>query len=226
MKTIQILVLLLILTNYSTAQEYGVELIDSSFSVIESNNNNTTTLAQLSVDKANRSGEILLAGNFAKLSLNNLQIADLGGNELGLDGDIVPYSSTTFDLGNNVFDEHWDQVVANTFVTYSSPLQRTLKSEKLENSLYKIIQLNPVKYSNNKRQQSTGFNIDELNKIIPEVLVTKDNDYNSSTGEWETTTTQTGINYDAFIPLLVDAISEQQKEIELLKNQVSKLMNN
>src|SRR5690606_30175316 len=56
---------------------------------------------------------------YAPLSLDNLVIANLGGNNLCLDGDIVPFTTSTFDIANSLINQHWHEVVANTFVTYS-----------------------------------------------------------------------------------------------------------
>ena len=160
-------IILIIISLHLSGQNesYSIDFSESSISVIETDGPATNILAQIQADQANVSGEMTLTGNFAKISLNNLQIAHLGGNELGLDGDIVPYSSVTFDLGNAVADEHWDRVVATTFVTYSGSALKSAKFKSLGNYLDRLALLEPVVFEkSNHGNPVLGFQIPLLKK--------------------------------------------------------------
>lgn len=220
-KILFILLPTLLLNSFAIAQTYSLEMVDSTFKVLSSNGVSSEIISEMKVNKTNGSGEIFLAGNFPEIALNNLQIGYLGGNELGLDGDIVPFSSVTFDLGNSVSDEHWDQVVANTFVTYTPPENQIANIKFFTNALKKILNLKPQQYQfKSGGHHSLGFSIQELEKHLPEVLIKEDYDYNPKDKKLKSTITETGINYNAFIPILIQAIKEQQQQIDLLRQQL------
>ena len=208
-----------------SAQNYSLDMIDSSLNVIEDNGVTQETVVMIGYNKQRDRGEILLRGSNPELSLNNLQIGHLGGNELGLDGDIVPYSSVSFDLGNNVSDEHWDQVVANTFVTYVPPPSAIIKSGSLSPVIGLINQLKPYRYKSVHETIQYGLPMEELEILFPEVVVSKDVDYDRNNKSFVIKRTSKGINYDAFIPILVQAIQEQQEEIEALRKRIIELEN-
>jgi len=228
---LHILLFLLLTCANLYGQQYGLAMIDTSLAIIDESSILKEVKSQIFVDKSTESGEILLQGNFAKISINNLQIGDLGGNELGIDGDIVPYQSTTFDLGNNVVGEHWDQVVANTFVTYSPPGNiRSSTHKSLDSTLPALLQLTPFKSIEKNKGQSLQFDIKELMTYTPEVVILSDIDHNYSNNKIISKKVNPGINYDAFIPLLIKAMQEQNKQIVTLRDEVEilreKLENN
>lgn len=162
---------------------------------------------------------------YATLSLNNLEMANLGGNNLGLDGDIVPFSNSTFDIGNSLINQHWDEVVANTFVTYSDRRTKTHISE-LPYGLEDLMKLQPVSYSYNEtispnNRTRLGLIAQDVEKIIPEVVITEDVDIDPKTGEKIVVPGDyLAMSYIELIPVLIKAVQEQQKEIVALKDQL------
>jgi trimeric autotransporter adhesin len=180
----------------------------------------------------------LIYGDFATdiltvngtLKVKTLEIADLGSNNLGLDGDIVPYggSSLGFDLGNNVAGEYWDDVVALEYITYSD---RNTKDEvkTINRGLSEIMKLRPVSYRYKKEisredKIRLGLIAQEVEEIIPEAVVNDDVDIDPTTGEIIVTKGQyKGMNYDQLIPVLIKAVQEQQQQIEELKKVISDL---
>ncbi|MDX2002128.1 MAG: tail fiber domain-containing protein [Chitinophagales bacterium] len=67
-------------------------------------------------------------------------------------------------------------------------------------------------------RSSIGFIAQELQKVVPQVVqVVNDKDANGQ----ETGTTTLAVQYDAIIPILVEAIKEQQKQIDDLKKQLA-----
>ena len=207
---------------FVSGQNVSFEISDSSLNILRSTGNINTSIAEIQGSNAG-TGKVILKGLNQMLELNNLQIAHLGGNELGLDGDIVPYASVTFDLGNNVAAEHWDQVVAKSFITYQPPAAAIVKTKSKDAVISQIMQIEAVEYTMKNNQSTSGFLIPQLKKYMPEVLSSYDEDFDQESQKYTITETETGINYDAFIPILIKAIQEQQVLIEDMRLQLSHL---
>ena len=108
----------------------------------------------------------------------------------------------------------------------------------IPNSLDKIMKLNGVSYNYNNSEYgkyklnprlSYGFLAQEIEKIIPEAvsektITTPNNGRNDSDKNTESMKVKV-VNYDAVIPVLVEAIKEQQKQIEELKIKIKTLEN-
>lgn len=160
----------------------------------------------------------------ATLTIDNLQIADLGSFNLGLDGDIIPYGGNAlgFDLGNNTATQHWDDVVADDFINFSD---RRLKNsiKDIPYGLETVLNLNPVTYRYNKDfsiddRFRLGLIAQEVEALIPEVVFNEDIDANPETGEKLIIKSDyKSMSYVELVPVLIKAIQEQQVEIETLK---------
>ena len=150
------------------------------------------------------------------LKVKTLEIADMGNNNLGLDGDVVPYggSALGFDLGNNNATEHWDDVVAETYITYV-PAKSKTNSKTIEFGLDRLMRLRPVIYGIDSK--NFGLIPEEVEMVIPEVVVSQDIDIDPLTGKTIITDTKKGMNYIELIPILIKSIQEQQKIINQLK---------
>ncbi|NOR45432.1 MAG: hypothetical protein GQ534_07580 [Candidatus Delongbacteria bacterium] len=164
-------------------------------------------------------GNFNVTGNCTTDSMfivETLEIADMGDTSLGLEGDIIPYSSVSYDLGNNTATEHWDDVVGVTFINYIT--KNSIKDIKpIDSGLNKIMQLKPVTFKSDRKK--FGLIPDEVEKIIPEVVISQDIDYDPATGKKVITETEKGMNYIELIPVLIKSIQEQQEIIE--KQQVA-----
>lgn len=78
----------------------------------------------------------------------------------------------------------------------------------IDNPLEKIVKLFGVNFKwKSSKQNSIGFIAQEVEKIVPEIIGSSNSGYKT-------------ISYDAIIPLLVEAIKEQQKQIEELKGKI------
>jgi len=89
--------------------------------------------------------------------------------------------------------------------------------------------MNPVKFrwkdgSIDNNQQHFGFIAQDIQKLIPEIIV--DHEWrdapDSSLKEWQPAE-KLGLNYSEITPVLVKAIQEQQKMIEELKLELETL---
>ncbi len=115
--------------------------------------------------------------------------------------------------GLSVFGAIW----ANG-TTYASDARFKKNVEPLNNSLEKILQLDGVSYQM-KTEEFPGQQFDstlqvgliaqDVEKIVPEVVTTGPNGYKA-------------IDYAKLVPLLIEGMKAQQKEIEVLKKQVKK----
>jgi hypothetical protein len=167
------------------------------------------------------------------LKVKTLEIADMGSSNLGLDGDIVPYLGSTsgYDLGNNVVNEYWDDVVATDFITYSD---KNAKDEikTINHGLQDLLKLRPVSYRYKKdispdNRLRLGLIAQEVEEVIPEAVVNDDIDFDPETGEKIVTKGQyKAMNYDQLIPVLIKAVQEQHLIIEEMKKEIELLKKN
>jgi hypothetical protein len=127
--------------------------------------------------------------------------------------------------------------VTGDVTAYYSDERLKDKKGNVVNALSKILSLNGFYYTDNNIAKTNGYNNDELQlglsaqevqKEFPEIvsLAPFDTDYNeygkkiSKSGENYLT-----VNYSKLVPALVEAIKEQQSQIEELKELVNKLIN-
>ena len=101
----------------------------------------------------------------------------------------------------------------------------------ITNSLQTVVKLTPITFSyeqdwlqklNIKVASQSGFNIEELAKSAPQLILNKQLNYNSGKNNTRNATIQQ-VDYEALIPLLVGSIKEQQQQIEALKREVNQL---
>ena len=134
-----------------------------------------------------------------------------------INSDLVPFS-TAHDLGNDNSSEHWDNVVADNFITRSdSRMKKNINA--VTSALKDVMNLNPVKYQYTEKHSANdkvrhGFIAQEVQKILPELVVTEDVDIDKSGKLIRIPNEYLSLNYLEFIPLLTKAIQEQQEIID------------
>lgn len=168
-------------------------------------------------------GDLLISST---IKLDGLEITNLGSNNLGLDGDLVPFSNVLFDVGNNSASEHWDQFWGTSFNTYSDRRYKENISD-LEGGLAKVMALKPVRYTYKSTidmsgKPQLGFIAQDVQSVIPEAITDSDTDIVDGVA----VTTQNeylGMEYIKIIPVLTKAIQEQQEIIEELKSRIEVL---
>lgn len=130
--------------------------------------------------------------------------------------------------GNGICRGSW--YATGDIIAYYSDERLKDKKGKIENALDKIKQLNGFYYTNNDLAKSFGYtdekvqvglSAQEVQSVLPEVVtlapfdVVVDEDTkvaSSKSGEEYLT-----VSYDKLVPLLIEAIKEQQKQIDELK---------
>lgn len=131
---------------------------------------------------------------------------DLQINSLGVG---TPASGTTGEIR-----------ATNNITAYYSDDRLKTKLGNIENALEKICKLNGFYYEANEIAQSLGYKVkrevgvsaQEVEEILPEIVTEA-----PISSEYKT------IYYDKLIPLLIEAIKEQNESIESLKEEIRKL---
>ena len=116
----------------------------------------------------------------------------------------MTFSGTILNVTGNI------RASADIIAYFSS--DRRLKDNiiPIDNPIEKIKQISGVEFDWNENQNiheghDIGVIAQEIEEIIPEVVATRDNGYKA-------------VKYDKLVALLIEAVKEQQKEIEELKN--------
>ena len=113
-------------------------------------------------------------------------------------------------------------IIANS-IAGSSDMRFKTHISPIENSLQKVLQLRGVYFDWNTKdfpdrkfsdQKAIGFIAQEVEKILPEVVQTE-----------KTPEGYKAVQYDKVVALLVEAIKEQQKQIDCLKRELKKRKN-
>lgn len=110
---------------------------------------------------------------------------------------------------------------------------QTIKQAKIEpitNSLATIVDLNPIYFSYDKnwleklrlKPSQSGFNIEELAKTNPSLVVKQQLNYNEGKNINKTVIVEK-VDYEMLIPMLVGSIKEQQQQIDALKAEINLL---
>ena len=136
------------------------------------------------------------------------------GSELGLTGDLnVTGGSIGVGVTPNATDGRID--ASNDIVAYSSSDKRWKTNIKvIENPLQKLQKLSGVEFDwieDSKLHGNSGNDIgviaQEVELVLPQVVQTRD-------------TGMKAVRYEKLIPLLIETIKEQQKQIDELKNKI------
>ena len=207
--------------------------INSSGSIyVDANNTNTGTKSPGVVFGGPTSGESIVSKrtpgtdvyglDFYTSSNNRMTIASGGnvgigtnnpGYKLTVAGIVAPTVDNSFSLGGSTTNR-WTTVYTVNGVSQTSDRRLKTNIKNLNYGLKEVLALRPVSY-NWKEKPTTDHKIgliaQDVRKLVPEVVVGDEAKENL------------GMNYAELIPVLINAIKEQQKEIDDLKKAVQKL---
>jgi hypothetical protein len=127
------------------------------------------------------------------------------------------------------------QILSNGEVTaYYSDIRLKTKIGNLDNAVEKVKAIETFKYVNNELANSLGFtdtdvhigvSAQSVETVLPEVvkhapfdMKSQDGETISASGEWYKT-----VQYDKLVPLLIEAIKEQQTTIDQLRVELDEL---
>jgi hypothetical protein len=156
--------------------------------------------------RLNGAGEFLI-GTSTVTPGYNLQV---DGNILSK-GNVVPEATNTYDIGTTAL--RWRTLWTNNVLNTSDRRMKT-NIARIQYGLNEVMKLQPVSYNWKKTPNTDsqiGLIAQEVKKVIPEIVV----------GDEDKETLS--MNYTALIPVLINAIKEQQKQIDDLKKQVESL---
>lgn len=156
--------------------------------------------------------------------IGNETIRDAGNDALRINAALLPDLDDTNVLGNST--QRWRTLYAVNGTINTSDRREKKNITDLNYGLKEILKMKPVSFNwkNDKNPKlKLGLIAQELLEIIPEVVVThewksEDNYETNKNVELD----RLGVYYSDLIPVLINAIQEQQVLIKELKNSISK----
>jgi len=124
---------------------------------------------------------------------------------------VLPAADNSYNLGSSTY--RWATIYSNNSLNTSDARLKT-NIRNLNYGLSAILKMRSVQYNwKEGADQDTkiGFLAQELRNVIPEVVVGDERKENLA------------VNYIELIPIMVNAIKEQQQQIEELKKEISNL---
>jgi hypothetical protein len=102
---------------------------------------------------------------------------------------------------------------ASDIIAFASSDKRLKDNIKtISNPISKILQISGYTFNWNEKQdtykgQDVGVVAQEIEKVLPEIVEERENGYKA-------------VKYEKIVPLLIEAIKDQQKQIDELKNKL------
>lgn len=152
---------------------------------------------------SNTSVRIANNGNVKIGGASPTEKLDVDGN-IVLNGNVFPSSTNVYTCGTST--NRWLLTWAQNGSAQTSDLRAKQEIETLKYGLSEVMKLNPISYrwkENDEGKRKLGFSAQELNNVITEVVIEPSNPDELL-----------GVKYSEIIPVLVNAIKEQQAIIE------------
>ncbi|WP_422105328.1 tail fiber domain-containing protein [Winogradskyella sp.] len=169
-----------------------------------------------SVFNVNESGNVEM-GN--RLQIGTETIEDTGSNQLSVNASLIPDNDNSFRLGNP--SNRWTQVWATDGTINTSDRREKKNIKALHYGLHEVLQMQPVSFnwkSNSNPDTKLGLIAQDLQAIIPEVVKSHSWETDEATGSLiKKELERLGVYYSDLVPVLINAIQEQQELIENLK---------
>jgi hypothetical protein len=191
-----------------------------STAVLENTNSGTSALAQLQLRTANQTGTPFLIHQFnngASAAITNVANASLviGTNNTTR---VTITNGGAMGLGVTPTNTLGRFEASNDIVAYSSSDKNWKKNVKnIDSPLEKLSQINGVEFDwiedepvHGNKGHDIGVIAQEIEQVLPEIVQTRESGMKA-------------VQYDKIIPLLIESIKEQQKQIDELKELVNKL---
>jgi hypothetical protein len=134
-------------------------------------------------------------------------------SKLTVAGNIAPSADNLYSLGASA-TIRWTAVYATNGTIQTSDRRLKTNIKTLNYGLKEVLSLQPVSYNWKEKPTSDhkiGLIAQDVKKLIPEVVI------------GDEAKEKLGMNYAELVPVLINAIKEQQKEIDDLKKAVQKL---
>lgn len=175
------------------------------------------------------------AGNIggSAIKLGSVEYLMDGIDEIYLEasGGFHPRNDQTSNYGASLgsSNKRWARIYANDGVIQTSDMRYKSNVKPLNYGLNEILQLNTITYNwkdthfgnrkllTDEKETKIGLSAQELLNVIPEVVKTHSWSLIDESGNYEyLKNDKLGVNYSEIIPVLINAIQEQQKQINEL----------
>jgi hypothetical protein len=157
----------------------------------------------------------------AKIKIGSVEtIEDGGTNFLWVRSSITGLTDNAYSLGTSAL--RWNAVYAASGTVNTSDAREKKNVKDINYGIETIKKLRPVEYqwiSGNDDNKKLGLIAQELQKVIPEVVVSKEyviTNEETNEGEWKEAN-RLGVYYSDLIPVLIKGMQEQQTQIEELQ---------
>ena len=163
--------------------------------------------------------QILPWATFTALLINHqgsgklMQLQDGGVDKFVVDnsGNVGIGTASTANILTVVQDSATDPI-ADAWTTYSSRRWKT-NITKLENAMEKVLKLDGVSFNwKADGRHDIGLIAEDVGKIVPEAAAYEDNNADAK-----------GLDYNKFVPLLIESVKELNAKTERLEEENSKL---
>jgi hypothetical protein len=134
--------------------------------------------------------------------------------ETEFNGNARPDDDNAYSLGSPAFK--WTSVHATNGIIQTSDLRLKSDVEPLEYGLQEVMDMQTIRYQWKDQKNGPskiGLSAQNLEKIVPEVVTKDESDPES----------MMGVNYAELVPVLINAVQEQQKQIESLQQEIQQL---
>lgn len=176
---------------------------------------------------------LTLAGNASAISTNTGALQVVGG--VGIGGNLYVGNTGTFTgalvVGNAVAGVPGEIRATNEITAYYSDRRLKENIQIVDNALDKVLSLTGITYTPNalaelfgydRNKKLAGLFADEVEAVLPEAVRPAPFDDNGAGGSKSGENYLT-VQYEKLIPLLVEAIKEQQQQILQLKEAINTL---
>lgn len=163
-----------------------------------------------------------------RIQVNNSWLETDGAAGLRISGGIKPITNGSDDLGASIFRFQDVWASNGTIQTSDRKLKKSIK--KIKYGLKEVMQLNPVRFKWKDSQEDEyklGLLAQEVLPVISEVVKTHDYVYSEEKEEMDKVKLDhLGVYYSDLIPVLINAIQDQQGIIEDMKARLDALERN
>ena len=158
-----------------------------------------------------------------RLRIGSETIEDTGSNRLSFNASLLPDVDDAMNLGNANF--RWNAVWSVDGAINTSDRRGKKNIKNLNYGLAEILQMQPVSFnwkSKNNPDLKLGLIAQDLLKLVPEVVKTHSWEIDETTNQLtKKELERLGVYYSDLVPVLINAIKEQQATIDALKTRIN-----
>lgn len=209
---------------YSPENDYLNLTRDSRFYRLVMDKNNSVVIGD-TIGDPNAALTVSRNLNSGRIKFGSTEYLEDGGAFTMATVSIRPETDNQRDLGNPSY--RWDDVYATNGTIQTSDARLKNNITDAPYGLAEVLAMRPVTFNwtgAEYKGTKVGFLAQDLLQVVPEVVKTHDWVQDEETGELKQVENEwMGVNYADLIPVLVNAIQEQQQQIEEQQQQIDQL---